>query len=1417
MANEQAANNAKKKRKINFYKFVGKVEEKKGVLFSVGNNKVLTAVNGVGAGVNAIARELQEYTSLAASNFLKQQKIAKDEKKTQQEAPKKEGKKRGGAGFIAGTVGALAVGGLTAFIQLFGGIFKKLILLPVLNWISKPENKKKLESIVGALAEVGKFLFAIVEGAVFTTLELIAGFTKLPFWKEILNFGLFMAALGTSFLAFKKLFGGKAIKWVVKSVFGLFKGFFKAMTQFAGRLAARVAKGAFKGLKGLGGKRGLGKALTAAAITTGTGIALSAGADAMMSSGEDEEEGQALKELDSLFQDQESQDQAEAEAQLAKLSEDVAKASALMDAAEDPSAKEKSTPSPTGGVQPATEGPPTKTGGVQPAQPPTAPGAPPRASAGQPDSPAPAAPSKPASPAPMASLGGMLRKRAEGGSTPKPVAQKPKMQKPSASAGPKKPKAAKFKPLSDLPKYIGKFAPVIDPKAYKKQAKLLPKLFQLPMKVVGLGVLGAISNVTKILAKVPGGGLLVGVMEGLVVPIASAFGLKSNVTSKLKGAGLAEAKQLDKKQQQKQKSEQKQQQLEQQKDIEKAKESGGEGVGGVLGKVAGAAKGAFEGIKGFFGLSKKAGGGWIQGPQTGYPVSLDGGKSVSFIGHGTEYVATKSGGGNAFVIPYDTPATRGNKNLTGRREKEASSAGFKFAAGGALLKAATGAQISGDKVKDGKEKNDGDKTNTKGAKVLSVPYFNQRQNKTDGLGTSGDSQCFSTSAAMVVSAVSGKTVTPDEYNKVRQKYGLSTAMGAHPPAMKNFGVPASGGDNGSYRAYKSAIDAGKPVILGLQHNSGSGHMVAGIGYKGNDIVVNDPWGRLNPTPKGGWASTNLSGEKDTKGAGVVYPKSLMDGIWVDRGPGTGRMLAPTKGGVGSGPIPAGGTSDGDSGGGGGDDTKKEKQKPKTRYEKALEFLSGIGDAASAPSLFSDENPGMDFSGAAPEAPGDTPKTPVETAKKALGGLIGFARGGRFRDPNSAKREEEQREKMFSGDGRRPIGEYAEGGEVSDSAQAIIAGAKKTIGAKRGVSDMCAFTTRLALANAGHPYANKTTGKGDLDTPKGTGYSGRNFAASFGGTDMGTIIRDRSKIKAGDIILWREYSGNRYGKGAITHVGIAADDGLRNQYDHNTSKGFQYRPHWDKFGGTEWFAGVRLGGKATGDPGDPDKTGGDTPGGDKSSPPKTQEQQNKDKIKGFLDSLPEDSALGAAAKSLFDDSDRYGGLNSDGSKPAPPPPANTPKKKGEAIDAKSATPAANVTPSSATPQAQATEASSTPIKLDPSTIKAVQPGEKHSVDPLKNGNQTATTQSSGVKGSTENLGKLKNKKKEDQNVASMKLVQQTKVNNASAAQQMAFAQKTASGGGQGPANTIDIPVGGGKEEEEDMVLYAPGFGLFAVGV
>ena len=81
-------------------------------------------------------------------------------------------------------------------------------------------------------------------------------------------------------------------------------------------------------------------------------------------------------------------------------------------------------------------------------------------------------------------------------------------------------------------------------------------------------------------------------------------------------------------------------------------------------------------------LPKASKGGIIQGPQEGYPVSLDG-KKVDFIGHGTEEVRQKEDCNGAFIVPIDTPDTRKDPTLQKRREKEAAAMGFKsFSAGG---------------------------------------------------------------------------------------------------------------------------------------------------------------------------------------------------------------------------------------------------------------------------------------------------------------------------------------------------------------------------------------------------------------------------------------------------------------------------------------------------------------------------------------------------------------------------------------------------------------------------------------------------------------------------------------------------------------------------------------------------------------
>jgi|TARA_R100000482_G_scaffold27539_2_gene8552 hypothetical protein len=166
-----------------------------------------------------------------------------------------------------------------------------------------------------------------------------------------------------------------------------------------------------------------------------------------------------------------------------------------------------------------------------------------------------------------------------------------------------------------------------------------------------------------------------------------------------------------------------------------------------------------------------------------------------------------------------------------------------------------------------------------------------------------------------------------------------------------------------------------------------------------------------------------------------------------------------------------------------------------------------------------------------------------------------------------------------------IGDARLSGDGSPKAAKILAGAKKILGQENGVANGCARTTRSALAAGGLKEfgltfkggGGKTTKKGDLDIPVASSWTrGQEAAASFGGSDLGQIIRNKSQIKAGDIILWRQTtSSGKYNKHAITHVGIAANDGLTKQYDHSTRGGWQYRNHWDSYAGTNWFAGVRL--------------------------------------------------------------------------------------------------------------------------------------------------------------------------------------------------------------------------------------------------
>ena len=156
-----------------------------------------------------------------------------------------------------------------------------------------------------------------------------------------------------------------------------------------------------------------------------------------------------------------------------------------------------------------------------------------------------------------------------------------------------------------------------------------------------------------------------------------------------------------------------------------------------------------------------------------------------------------------------------------------------------------------------------------------------------------------------------------------------------------------------------------------------------------------------------------------------------------------------------------------------------------------------------------------------------------------------------------------------GDGRMPI-----------SASGVTAAAKKVIGKYQGVSNMCAMSVRAYLKAAGHPkWDTIATKTGNLD-PDGTAYIGPTFAASFAGTDLGQHIMDKSKLKPGDILLYRDTISG-FTPGAVTHVGVMGENGM--QYDHNSRKGFHARSLASVLTWAKWGGGIRLKGMPSQDP------------------------------------------------------------------------------------------------------------------------------------------------------------------------------------------------------------------------------------------
>ena len=258
--------------------------------------------------------------------------------------------------------------------------------------------------------------------------------------------------------------------------------------------------------------------------------------------------------------------------------------------------------------------------------------------------------------------------------------QTAKMVKPKMASG------GSFNLQDEMAKQLRKTA---------KVAKAFGQLMQLPFKALGVGVMTAIGGIGKVFgAFLPAP--IRNMLGSMIAPLAKIFGVSTSVI------GGSAANKEDMKGGDKGKADKVSVSWEEKLLEAIAGEDGTIALFGKLFKaivehpifkgVKAVASGLLGAVGNFFGFSEgghvpgRAMGGWISGPQSGYPVSLDGGASTSFIGHGTEWVGMKGfAGGGAFVVPFDTPATRMNPGLTAQRWGEASRGGYSmpgFAAGG---------------------------------------------------------------------------------------------------------------------------------------------------------------------------------------------------------------------------------------------------------------------------------------------------------------------------------------------------------------------------------------------------------------------------------------------------------------------------------------------------------------------------------------------------------------------------------------------------------------------------------------------------------------------------------------------------------------------------------------------------------------
>jgi len=169
--------------------------------------------------------------------------------------------------------------------------------------------------------------------------------------------------------------------------------------------------------------------------------------------------------------------------------------------------------------------------------------------------------------------------------------------------------------------------------------------------------------------------------------------------------------------------------------------------------------------------------------------------------------------------------------------------------------------------------------------VLNVPFYPNTDNYRDANRT-----CNSSSCAMCLEYFKpGTLVGPkgdDAYVRKVFSVGDTTDHSVQTKVLDSYGIKSHFSYNLSFADLDRELAAGRPVVIGILHRGTlssptGGHMVVVIGKKGEDYVVNDPYGSLND----GYTGSVKNGK------GAVYKKSDLSRRWCPGGKdGWGRIF-----------------------------------------------------------------------------------------------------------------------------------------------------------------------------------------------------------------------------------------------------------------------------------------------------------------------------------------------------------------------------------------------------------------------------------------------------------------------------------------------------------------------------------------------